>query len=288
MECMTPGVFMEVNKRTIHRVMHISDGISADLRSANLLFKITGKLQEWSNEDVYINLGQPNTSEVERLDGQPTGHCAPTEVVQPIHTTKFMEAGLVDWENIVVVDFGQSFITHERPPTYMPATAVHYQAPETLFDQEFTAATDVWSLGCLLFEIRAGFPLFDPIMYANETSILIQNVNMLGKLPEPWWTAFTDCVEYFEENGDPKDPKHRTSIHDKLRRIGTQDTIPRRKDQEDGPMFEIRGTRLAEEEVELLGDLLGRMVTYRPEERMPMEDVIRHPWFSFQSADVLK
>jgi serine/threonine-protein kinase SRPK3 len=47
-------------------------------------------------------------------------------------------------------------------------------------------------------------------------------------------------------------------------------------------LIEETGTRLAEEEVELLGDLLEKMLRYRPEERLTMDEVIRHPWFAYR------
>ena len=50
---------------------------------------------------------------------------------------------------------------------------------------------------------------------------------------------------------------------------------------DEGRMIERTGVRLHEEEVEMLGDLLEKMLKYRPEERMRMHEVIEHPWFAF-------
>jgi serine/threonine-protein kinase SRPK3 len=108
----------------------------------------------------------------------------PVEVVMPINASKFIDAGLVDYERVVITDFGQSYMIKERPANYTLATAINYRAPETSVDNQFTTATDVWSLGCLFFEIRAGFPLFDP-WGSTTTSILDQNTYLLGNFPEP-------------------------------------------------------------------------------------------------------
>jgi serine/threonine-protein kinase SRPK3 len=263
----------------------ISDGTSTDLKSSNVLFQLVRDMPDWSNEVIHEKLGGLVAARVERYDGQPIGHGAPAKVVEPIATTKFLEADIVDWERVAIVDFGQSYMIGECPTDYTPATAPHYRAPESLFDKQYTSATDVWSLGCLLFEIRAGFPLFDPT-WADGTLILVQNVNMLGKLPEPWWTSFTDRSKYFEENGDPKHKKDRTSIRAQLRSVGTWDS-PSNQGWHDAPMFEPLGTRLSEHEIELLGDLVSKMVKYRPEERITMDGVVRHPWFSCQPPVVL-
>jgi serine/threonine-protein kinase SRPK3 len=236
----------------------------------------------WSNEAVYENLGDLVEGDVKRCDGQPSGANAPAEVVEPIETTKFLEMDIVDWERVAIIDFGQSYMLGECPTDYTPATAPHYRAPESRFEKQCTMATDVWSLGCLLFEIRAGFPLFDPT-WANGTMILVQNVNMLGKLPEPWWTSFTGRSEYFEENGDPKRKTDRTSIRAQLCSIGTWDS-PSRQRWDKVPMFEPLETRLSEHEIDLLEDLVSKMVRCRPEERITMDEVLSHPWFSYQTS----
>ena len=46
----------------------------------------------------------------------------------------------------------------------------------------------------------------------------------------------------------------------------------------DSPMTE-RGTRLDDDEIEVLGDLLEKMLQYRPQDRIKMCEVVAHPWF---------
>jgi serine/threonine-protein kinase SRPK3 len=261
------------------------DDYSTDLKASNVVFQLSGSIQKWSNQDTYAILGEPVAGTMERMDKQPLGPCAPAEVVEPIDATKFVEAGLVDWDRVAIVDFGQSYMIKQRPSDYVAATAVNHRAPETMFDHQFTAATDVWSLGCLLFEIRAGFPLFDS-WCPSAASVLIIMVKMLGRLPDPWWTSFGARSQYFEDNGDLKKPGDaRTSIRARLYSIGTQDS-PAHPGKEDGPMFERSGTCLSEEEVVLFEDLLSKMVRFRPDERITMDDVVRHPWFSYQTPVV--
>lgn len=45
-------------------------------------------------------------------------------------------------------------------------------------------------------------------------------------------------------------------------------------------MIEKSGVILPEEVVALLGDLFERMLVCRPEDRIGMQEVIDHPWFS--------
>jgi serine/threonine protein kinase len=98
-------------------------------------------------------------------------------------------------------------------------------------------------------------------------------VRLLGKLPDPWWNALEHRHLWFDENGQQKSPDSKSSIREELRDIG----------EEEGPMIETAGTRLEEEEVELLGDLLEKMLKFRPEERITIQEVVRHPWFEYTS-----
>ena len=84
----------------------------------------------------------------------------------------------------MIIDFGQSFAIAHPPPDYAPAAPIHYFPPESYFEKRFCSASDVWALGCTIFEIRAGFPLIESRFGAN---ILMQIVQTLGKLPDPWW-----------------------------------------------------------------------------------------------------
>jgi serine/threonine-protein kinase SRPK3 len=113
-------------------------------------------------------------------------------------------------------------------------------------------------------------------------------VSTLGKLPEPWWSKFENRHGWFEENGEPKvqvngEPKfpaRKTSIRKLLQKIGNNDKLDSKRH---GPMMEPPGTRLEEEELELLTNLLEKMLRYRPEKRITIKEVVRHPWFEYTS-----
>jgi serine/threonine-protein kinase SRPK3 len=112
-------------------------------------------VQTWSDDDVYYNLGVPETDEVFTHDGSLVKPCAPAQVVAPVGNACLTHAALLS-EDIVVIDFGQSFAVADRPADYVPAAPVHYLPPESYFESRFDPASDVWALACTLFEIRAG------------------------------------------------------------------------------------------------------------------------------------
>jgi serine/threonine-protein kinase SRPK3 len=106
-------------------------------------------------------------------------------------------------------------------------------------------------------------------------------VLLLGRPPQSWWTSWEKRRDYFDEDGRPREvPKlWYSSLREKLRMIHTDDDLSFRGK---GPLYEEAGTALAEEEVDLLADLLEKMLRYRPDERIVMDEVVAHPWFAYQ------
>jgi serine/threonine-protein kinase SRPK3 len=235
---------------------------------------------------VYAHLGDPKTEKVKTRDGQPPGPHAPAMLVAPIQNSRISDPTLLQ-ESIIVSDFGQSYIFASPPPSYKPGTVLNYQSPEARFEGRAGFEADIWALGCAIFEIRAGFALFEPFL-GWDVDILRQTVETLGRLPDPWWAAFEKRASWFEEDGQPKSEQdqeragvllkaRRSSIRAKLLEIGEQVDPP---SEYEGPMIENFELRLQEEEVALLEDLLEKMLKYLPEERIGSQDVIRHPWFT--------
>ena len=236
---------------------------------------------------MYTNLGEPETEEVTTCDGEPLPPCVPAELVAPIDISAATDASFLQ-ESVILADFGQSYAIASPPSDYEPATVLNYYPPEVRFEGRATFEADVWMLGCAIFEIRTGAALFSSF-FGSDTDILRQTVQMLGRLPDPWWAAFKERTMWFEEDGEPKTMEEqesagvllkasKSSLREQLQLIGTQDEAP---SVDEGPMLEKTGARLLEKEVELPGDLLEKTLKYRPEEGIRMDEVVEHPWFAF-------
>lgn len=59
---------------------------------------------------------------------------------------------------IKVIDFGSSCFVGQRIYTYIQSR--FYRAPEVILGIPYTSAIDMWSFGCIISELYAGFPLF--------------------------------------------------------------------------------------------------------------------------------
>ncbi len=59
---------------------------------------------------------------------------------------------------VKLIDFGSSCFADEKIFTYIQSR--FYRAPEVMLALPYTAAIDMWSLGCILAELHTGSPLF--------------------------------------------------------------------------------------------------------------------------------
>lgn len=234
------------------KLPNTDENVELDLTTSNVLFHVADHVLKWSDTDVYAYLGPPETETVRTRSGQPVGPHAPAELVAPIEISSLTPHLQ---ESVVIIDFGSSFAIADSPSDHKYGTVMHYQSPEARFEGRTGVEADVWSLGCAIFEIRAGFPLFEPFL-ASDVDILRETVETLGKLPTPWWYSFKERTKWFDdESGEPKSMEEqeraglslkatKSSIREKLRTVGADDDLSY---GDEGPMMEQCGTRMREE-----------------------------------------
>ena len=88
-------------------------------------------------------------------------------------------------------------------------------------DKVVGVGSDIWALGCTLFEIRTGRKIFDTFD-DDQDEYLCKLAMMVGKLPEPWWSTTWEARKLFFEdnvNGDG----HVVEIRRELLQLDTGD-----------------------------------------------------------------
>lgn len=111
------------------------------------------------------------------------------KALDEIHAKKIMhrdikpENILIDKStlSIKICDFGSAKLINEDLNIPLVVSRP-YRAPElALASKDYSTEVDIWSAGCVFFEILTGFPLF---LGKNDGEQIIKQVQILGPIPE--------------------------------------------------------------------------------------------------------
>ncbi|KAF9078480.1 kinase-like domain-containing protein [Rhodocollybia butyracea] len=151
-----------------------------------------------------------------------------------------------------------------RPPRHDPfCDRFGMRPPETLLDAPQSMSADLWTLGCVLYELITGESLFDPFFQTVELGLtpeeshLIQIIELLGEFSCDVVKTGKNWRRWFYNDGS-------------LRLDTTYYPIT---------LKDILELRIEGAEVPHTADLLGSMLRLRPHERAKPADLINHPWF---------
>lgn len=123
-----------------------------------------------------------------------------------------------------------------------------YRAPEIMLTfQEYTTAIDVWSIGCILFEMLSGKPLFPGSDYHNQLSLII---DILG----------TPKMDDFNSIKSKRAKDYIKMIPFK-RKIHFYELIPNINPD--------------------ASDLLEKLLTFNPKNRITVQQALEHPYVAF-------
>lgn len=98
--------------------------------------------------------------------------------------------------SIKIIDFGSACQENHTAYTYIQSR--YYRAPEVLLELAYSNKIDMWSLGCILFELSVGYPLFHG---DNEIEQLCKIVELFGDFPLRMCNLSKRKKELFDNNG---------------------------------------------------------------------------------------
>lgn len=209
-------------------------------------------------------------------------------------------------DDIAVIDFGESFLASSAPEaTGIPEP---YRPPESFFENcgNFGFGSDIWALGCSIFEIKTGGEPF----FCGLWNFLSYWEDLNGPLPEPYRSAFA------KEAAVPEDPSQMVSLDEErrdervrehMRRTGVPGSLhndlllehrytvrlaegeelppppPRSRSTRGGliapPGYKVLAHEMSQGEALQLLDLFKKTFAWMPEDRITASEMLNHPWF---------
>ncbi|KAJ8127684.1 hypothetical protein O1611_g5952 [Lasiodiplodia mahajangana] len=165
--------------------------------------------------------------------------------------------GKVESENldIKLIGFGESFYQVQPPATLHSSLSA--RPPEVIFGDRMDCQVDMWSMGCLLFELFTGHELFPAYMALIET-VVAQMVDLApDKLPGRWEEQWRDMEK--KKGLRPLYEGKPPTLHELL---------------EKAYFDRGRHPQLTKQDLTKIGDLIGPMLEYEPSARPSAEKVL--------------
>jgi len=241
-------------------------------------------------------LGKPTQNRVLKGSEPHDGPTAPQYLVYPVnwHDVDRQYIG----EQPCIIDFGESFEISQPPEDLgIPGP---YRSPDLILDKSAGLGSELWALGCTLFEIRTGRKLF-ATFDDEDDAYLDAMVQVLGRLPEPWWSTTWEgrrrmYADEVDEHGHAVAAGHvATGDESQLKDSGIISLVhpsvaPDARSLLDklAPglwyMDSDRGDDhhrpIPQREKEIFVDLLGGLLKYEPRDRTSAKAALKHEWFA--------
>lgn len=160
---------------------------------------------------------------------------------------------------IKIADMGNSCWYNEHYTNSIQTR--EYRAPEVLLGAPWGCGADIWSTGCLIFELITGDFLFEPNeghSYTKEDDHIAQIIELLGELPP-----------YLLENG--RYTKNYFNSRGQLRNISKLKFWPLKD-------VLIEKYKFSETDANEISDFLLPMLELDPRKRADAGGLVNHPW----------
>ena len=166
--------------------------------------------------------------------------------------------------NVKISDFGNACFKQKHYSSEIQTR--QYRAPEVILGINYNESVDIWSLGCIIFELITGEYLFDPhqgTKYTKNDDHIASIIKLLGKMPKKLVKCSPEYYKYFTKDGKLK-------RFDNLKFFSLKDKL-------------VKNYHIKENEAKPLSDFLKLMFEYYPEKRAKAKDLLKHPWLKMEA-----
>ena len=158
---------------------------------------------------------------------------------------------------IKIIDFGSG--TYEASQYYTYIQSRYYRAPEIMLGIRYTPAIDMWSLGCVLYELSVGLPLFIGEDEKDQMNCIIE---VKGLPPRSMIVMASRRDIFFDDDYKPKQTKN---AHNKVRQVSSKQLEQ---------LMHPKGERTD------FVDFVDRCLEWKPEKRMTPIEAFEHRWIT--------
>jgi serine/threonine-protein kinase SRPK3 len=176
----------------------------------------------------------------------------------------FKGKGLDESLKIKIADLGNGCWLHHHFSTEIQTR--QYRSPEVLIGCHYDATADIWSLGCMVFELVTGNLLFQPKKgptWSKNEDHIAQMLELLGPWPESFARRGAKSSHYFNRKGE-------------LKRIPTLQSVSLVR-------LLVEKYRIRMEEARALAQFLEFVLVPAPEQRPSARACLSHPWLAMVS-----
>lgn len=154
---------------------------------------------------------------------------------------------------IKVIDFGSG--TYEPDQFYTYIQSRFYRAPEIMMGIRYTPAIDMWSLGCILYELYVGFPVFAGEDEKEQIQCIME---VKGVPPRSMIVMASRRKVFFDDDYRPlQNPNSKGRVR-----------LPNAKSL----------VKMMKSEDDLFVDFVDQCLEWKPDKRMTPEQAFQHPW----------
>ena len=174
-----------------------------------------------------------------------------------------------------MIDFGSATFDHEHHSTVVSTR--HYRAPEVILELGWNQACDVWSLGCIIYELFQGMTLFQT--HDNREHLAMMET-ILGPLPYKMIKKSRKSKYFYHGRLDwderSSSGRYVRDTCQPLKRYFVGGSGSSGSSKSSGGSH---GTKEDPEDMKHLHDLLAKLLEYDPSKRSSLAESLRHPYF---------
>lgn len=234
-------------------------------------------------------LGEPTQVAVRTENSIPLPKSSPEYLVRAADLSLLDSKYLTD--DVALIDFGEAYCINNAP--YCTGIPKNYLPPEHLVvvdDYEKNVpvdgvASELWALGCTLFEIRYQTPLL--YMKHGKHMVFAEAIRLLAKPHDELWNSWDVREAFYDDDdgcsldspfiGEAKGPEG-------VLRTVTVAPIEVTYTQANGQDV-TKSVEVSTEENNLIIDLLVKILHYEPKKRASVEEILGHAWFKYSGED---